>query len=90
MPEEMIQESAKKAQEPAPVVKPAEPVNPAPVKAEPAPAKVESVKPEPVKVAPAKVAPAAEPAKVESNKDKPLPPEDAPGYFERMLEKIGF
>ena len=90
MPEKMIQESAKKAQEPAPVVKPAEPVKPAPVKAEPVPAKVESAKPEPVKIAPAKVAPVTEPAKAESNKDKPLPPEDAPGYFERMLEKIGF
>ena len=77
MPEKMIQESAKKALEPAPVVKPA------PVKAEPAPAVVQ---------APKEIKPVAkaEPAKVESNKDKPLPPEDAPGYFERMLEKIGF
>ena len=32
----------------------------------------------------------SEVSKIESNKDKPLPAEDAPGYFERMLEKIGF
>ena len=79
MPEKMIQESAKKALEPAPVAKPAikpvELVKPV-VKAVPPPAKVESSK--------------TEVSKVESNKDKPLPPEDAPGYFERMLEKIGF
>ncbi len=77
MPEKMIQESAKKALEPAPVR-----VEPATVVA-PAPKEVKSV----VKaLAPAKV----DQAKVESNKDKALPPEDAPGYFERMLEKIGF
>jgi outer membrane protein assembly factor BamE len=45
----------------------------------------------PVEEAPApevgsKAAPAANPKKVEP----PLPEEEAPGYFERMLEKIGF
>jgi hypothetical protein len=25
-----------------------------------------------------------------NKKDAPLPPEDAPDFFERMLEKIGF
>ena len=29
-------------------------------------------------------------AKPQAGKDKPLPAEDEPGYFERMLEKIGF
>lgn len=79
MPEKMIQESAKKALESTPVAKPAtkpvEVAKPA-VKEVPPPAKVEPSK--------------AEVSKLESNKDKPLPPEDAPGYFERMLEKIGF
>ena len=28
--------------------------------------------------------------KPQASKDKPLPAEDEPGYFERMLEKIGF
>lgn len=79
MPERMIQESAKKALEPAPVSKLA------PVKAEVALTPKE-VKPAAKDVAPAK----SEPNKVESDKDKALPPEDAPGYFERMLEKIGF
>lgn len=85
MPEKMIQESANKALEPAPkakpIVKPVEPLKPVePVKPAPVPAKIEPAKTE-VKV---------EASKVESNKDKPLPPEDTPGYFERMLEKIGF
>ena len=79
MPEKMMQESAIKALEPAPkakpIVKPVEPVKPAPV---------------PAKIEPAKAEVKVEASKVESNKDKPLPPEDAPGYFERMLEKIGF
>lgn len=64
-------------------------------KPEPAPAKSEPVKPaeskpaaQPASKAEAKPAtkPAAKPAPVEED----LPPEDAPGYFERMLEKIGF
>ena len=79
MPEKIMQESAIKALEPAPkakpIVKPVEPVKPAPV---------------PAKIEPAKAEVKLEASKVESNKDKPLPPEDAPGYFERMLEKIGF
>jgi outer membrane protein assembly factor BamE (lipoprotein component of BamABCDE complex) len=90
MPEKMIQESAKKAIEPAPVAKPmiksVEPVKPAPT---PAAKEVKPVVKEDAP-APAKVEVKAEVSKVESNKDKPLPPEDAPGYFERMLEKIGF
>jgi hypothetical protein len=28
--------------------------------------------------------------KLQPNKNKPLPEEGEPGYFERMLEKIGF
>ena len=51
----------------------------------PSPAKAE-----PVKLEPAKTEAKSETSKVESNKDKALPPEEAPGYFERMLEKIGF
>ena len=91
MPEKMVQESAKKTLEPAPAakptIKPVEPVKPVPTTKE-----VKSVVKEiaPAKVEPAKVEAKAEVSKVESNKDKPLPPEDAPGYFERMLEKIGF
>lgn len=73
----------------------AEPAKPEPAKSEPVkqPA-AKPVAPEP-RVAPAKVDPVkAEPAKVEP-KAAPvpaddLPPEDDPGYFERMLEKIGF
>lgn len=78
---------------PAPSAKPQEPAAAEPTMAEPAPApsqpatkptaKTESAaKPQ----APAK--PAAKPAKPEPEAD--LPPEDEPGYFERMLEKIGF
>ena len=90
MPEKMIQESAKKAIEPAsvakPIIKQVAPVKPAPTPAakEVKPALKEDAP------APAKVEVKAEVSKVESSKDKPLPPEDAPGYFERMLEKIGF
>lgn len=40
---------------------------------------------EPVKAAPAKATPESAPADEDG-----LPPEDSPGYFERMLEKIGF
>jgi outer membrane protein assembly factor BamE len=81
MPEKMMQESARKALEPA------VPAKPEPVKAAPAivPAPKE-VKPVTTDLAPAK----SEAAKAELNKSKALPPEDAPGYFERMLEKIGF
>ena len=56
-----------------------------PVVNAPSPAKAE-----PVKLEPAKTEAKSETSKVESNKDKALPPEEAPGYFERMLEKIGF
>jgi outer membrane protein assembly factor BamE len=90
MPEKMIQESAKKLIEPAPVAKPIiKPVEP--VKQAPTPAAKE-FKPAVKEDAPlpAKVEVKAEVSKAESSKDKPLPPEDAPGYFDRMLEKIGF
>ena len=80
---------------PAPSAKPQEPAAAEPTMAEPAPApsqpatkptaKTESAaKPQ----APAK--PAAKPAKPEPEPEADLPPEDEPGYFERMLEKIGF
>jgi len=91
MPEKMIQESAKKSIESASaakrIIKPVESVKPA--------SEAKEVKPDlkemtPAKNEPAKTEAKAEVSKAESNKDKPLPPEDAPGYFERMLEKIGF
>ena len=74
---------------------PAQPVEPAPQKQIEAPAK------QPAPVAPAAIVPAAKPkpaSKPEpvakptpaAEPDKDLPPEDEPGYFERMLEKIGF
>ncbi len=91
MPAKMIQESAKKVLEPAPlakpIIKPVEPLKPAPVAKEMKPVVKELA---PAKFEPAKSEVKAEVSKVESPKDKPLPPEDAPGYFERMLEKIGF
>lgn len=90
VPEKMIQDSAKKSIEQAPVakpiIKPVEPLKPVPM---PVTKEVNPV----VKgdaPTPAKVEVKAEVSKAESSKDKPLPPEDAPGYFERMLEKIGF
>jgi outer membrane protein assembly factor BamE len=78
MPAKMIQESAKKSLEP--------------IKLAPPPTEVKAVLKEetPAKVEPAKVEVKAEAIKPEANKDKPLLPENAPGYFERMLEKIGF
>ena len=84
MPEKLLQESAKQAQQ----VKPME-TKPAEVK----PVEAKSAEPKPVEV-PAQVKQPA--AKAESQKapvnkkDAPLPPEDAPDFFERMLEKIGF
>jgi len=91
MPAKMIQESTKKALEPAPLAKPiiksVEPLKPAPVAKEMKPVVKELA---PAKIEPPKSEVKAEVSKVESSKDKPLPPEDAPGYFERMLEKIGF
>ena len=84
MPEKLLQESARQAQQ----VKPIE-TKPAEVK----PVEAKSVEPKPVEV-PAQVKQSA--AKAESQKapvnkkDAPLPPEDAPDFFERMLEKIGF
>ena len=59
------------------------------VKAQPKPAPVATVKPEPVEVKPAPKAPVpAERPVPQPGKD--LPPEDAPDFFEKMLEKIGF
>jgi outer membrane protein assembly factor BamE len=86
MPDKMLKESAKQAQQAAPKAPEAKAVEPKSVEVKPAEVKPVTVKPaEPV--APAKVE--AEKAPI-SKKDMPLPPEDAPGYFERMLEKIGF
>ncbi len=82
---------------PAPVTKPAE-VKPVAQPA-PAPAPVEPAKPAPAKVAPAeeprpearpKPAPKPVEAKTPPKPAKDLPPEDAPDFFEKMLEKIGF
>jgi outer membrane protein assembly factor BamE len=70
-----------------PINKPVEPLKPAPVAKEVKPVAKEL---SPAKIEPAKAEVKAEVSKVESSKDKALPPEDAPGYFERMLEKIGF
>ncbi|MEZ0232885.1 MAG: outer membrane protein assembly factor BamE [Methylophilaceae bacterium] len=58
-------------------------------KSAPAAAKTETAKPASQPDAQPKPA-AAKPAPVEEEPDADLPPEDAPGYFERMLEKIGF
>ena len=71
-------------EQPKPAVKPADP---APTKA--APVKPEPVRSEPVKSEPAKSEP-SQPAKPATVPAEDLPPEDDPGYFERMLEKIGF
>lgn len=65
-----------------PVKQPEAETKPAPKAAAPRAAPVEV---EPAKVEPAKVAPKAAPIPADE-----LPPEDDPGYFERMLEKIGF
>lgn len=72
------------AEESKPVEQPAqEPVKqPEPT---PKPMETEPAKSEPAKIEPAKV----EPRKASIPADE-LPPEDDPGYFERMLEKIGF
>jgi outer membrane protein assembly factor BamE len=87
------------------VVPQPEPVKPAPAESpEPssAPAKVEPAKVEPAKVEstqepaakpqakPDATQPATKPAKKPAPVEEDLPPEDEPGYFERMLEKIGF
>jgi outer membrane protein assembly factor BamE len=74
------------AEQPKPAPKPAEP---APAKAAPVPAPAEQVKSEPIKAEPAKSEP-TQPAKSATAPAEDLPPEDDPGYFERMLEKIGF
>lgn len=88
--------AAEPKREAAPVeAKPAEPVKAAEPPAQPAPVKRPAAQPKP---APAPEPVKAEPAKVEAAQPEPrktipadeLPPEDDPGYFERMLEKIGF
>ena len=84
MPEKLLQESAKQAQQ----VKPME-TKPAEVK--PVEAKSVELKPVEVPVQVKQPAAKAESQKAPVNKkDAPLPPEDAPDFFERMLEKIGF
>ena len=89
MPDKLLQESAKHAQQAKPVVKdeskPVEAKSAEVKLAEPASAPV--AKQPAAKVEPEKV-PANKP--VVSKKDQPLPQEDAPDFFERMLEKIGF
>lgn len=90
--EQPVAEPSKPAEAPAPV-QPAEP-GPAPVEqpATTAPQQVEPAEPAPAD-------PAAKPeaetkteasAAPQPSADDDLPPEDDPGYFERMLEKIGF
>jgi outer membrane protein assembly factor BamE len=61
----------------------------APAKTEPkaAPVAQPAAKPE-AKAEPKQ--PATKPAKKPAPVEEDLPPEDEPGYFERMLEKIGF
>jgi len=94
MPDKLLQESAKQAQQAKPVVKD----DSKPVESKPAEAKSAEVKGAEPASAPVAKQPAAkvEPEKVPANKpvaskkDQPLPQEDAPDFFERMLEKIGF
>lgn len=91
---------------PIPAAKTVEPAKAAPVQIkQPEPAKIEPVKPVPVKVEPKPQAPAApaepppaprRPSLPDTKSKAPpqpatdLPPEDAPQFFEKMLEKIGF
>lgn len=91
MPEKLLQESAKQAQQPKPEVKkvPVPEVKPV----EPKPTETKPVDAKPVEV-PAQTKESAVKAEAQkppvNRKDAPLPPEDAPDFFERMLEKIGF
>ena len=85
MPEKMIQDSAKEALKSAPEAK-SEPVA-LPQEAKPVSVKSEQPPPHEIKPEVKESKPAI--TKPGSVKD-PLPSEDAPGYFERMLEKIGF
>ncbi len=87
MPAQIVQEAAKPLSEPITVeTLPKEVTRELqPVVNAPSPAKAE-----PAKLEPAKTEAKSETSKVESSKDKALPPEGSPGYFERMLEKIGF
>ena len=74
-----------------PAAKPAEQVKePAPAKVESAPASTEPAKPVSQPAPKAEAKPAAKPASKPAPVEQDLPPEDEPGYFERMLEKIGF
>jgi len=87
-PEAVPEKTAPEVAEPQPgeqaAPEPAEPVKQPEAPAKPA-ATPEPVKAEPAKSEPAKVEPRTAPVPAED-----LPPEDDPGYFERMLEKIGF
>jgi outer membrane protein assembly factor BamE len=85
MPEKMIQDSAKEALKSAPEAK-SEPVA-LPQEAKPVSVKSEQPPPQEIKPEVKESKPAI--TKPGGVKD-PLPSEDAPGYFERMLEKIGF
>jgi hypothetical protein len=84
MPEKLLQESAKQAQQVQPIeTKPAE-VRPVQAKsAEPKSVEMPAQVKQPASKAETQKAPV-------NKKDAPLPPEDAPDFFERMLEKIGF
>lgn len=89
MPEKLLQESAKQAQQVQPIETKPTQVKPAEVK----PVEAKLAEPKPVEV-PAQVKQPAVKAETQkapvNKKDAPLPPEDAPDFFERMLEKIGF
>lgn len=94
MPEKLLQESAKQAQQVKPIETKPVPVKPIESKpVEPKPAEVKLSEPKPAEV-PAQVKQPAVKAETQkapvSKKDAPLPSEDAPDFFERMLEKIGF
>ena len=86
MPEKLLQESARESAKQAQQVKPAIKLEPKPVEAKPAEVKPVEIKQPVAKAVPEKV-PEIKPT---ARKDAPLPPEDAPDFFERMLEKIGF
>jgi len=81
-----LQESARESAKQAQQVKPAIKLESKPVEAKPAEVKPVEIKQPAAKAVPEKV-PEIKPT---ARKDAPLPPEDAPDFFERMLEKIGF
>jgi outer membrane protein assembly factor BamE len=83
--------------EPMPEVEPTEPTDEVSPSSSTAPAEAEPAAPQPAPAAESRVEqpeleaqqPATK-AEPEPEADDDLPPEGAPGYFERMLEKIGF